>query len=69
MRSRWAAAALAFAVSACSTRAVDVGSPVPLPDAFSRSGDTALPALWWTAFDDDELDLLVEEALGSNFSL
>ncbi len=36
---------------------------------FSPSGVEALPERWWTALGDAQLDALIEEALGANFSL
>lgn len=55
-----------FGCAAASER-----EPLPLQEvpAFSASGDAVLPERWWTAFDDGELDLRVERALGANFNL
>ncbi|MEQ8766856.1 MAG: efflux transporter outer membrane subunit [Planctomycetota bacterium] len=49
----------------------DPKPPLPLQSAppFSASGTAVLPDLWWTAFEDAELDGRVERALASNFSL
>lgn len=40
-----------------------------LPEAFTASGEDALPARWWRHFDDPELDRLIEQALRDNFSV
>lgn len=40
-----------------------------LPEHFSRSGDAAVQAAWWKAFQDPVLDALVTRALSDNFSL
>lgn len=45
--------------------------PVELPDQFSGNGSTQpeMADAWWTAFNDGELNQLVETALDGNFSL
>jgi len=43
--------------------------PVEIPDSFSATGVTPLPERWWSAFEDDELDILIESALTDNFGL
>lgn len=40
-----------------------------LPGDFSRTGQDLLLPQWWESFQDPELNALMEEALGSNFSL
>ena len=40
-----------------------------VPAAFSRSGVTPAPEMWWTAFGDEKLNDLVSRALRDNFSL
>ncbi len=57
------AAAAVLALPACAHDPASVATPADLPDAFSRSGDTARPAPWWTGFDDPALTHLVETAL------
>lgn len=42
---------------------------VDLPQQFSRSGTAPLPDKWWLAFEDPSLNGLIEEALGSNFTI
>lgn len=45
-------------------------APVALPDRFSLyTADDAGPDRWWEAFDSDELDRLVTEALAGNFDV
>jgi NodT family efflux transporter outer membrane factor (OMF) lipoprotein len=61
-----AAAAL---LASCTPKAVRVGSPAEVPEAFSASGETAMPEEWWTAMDDATLDALVAESLRDNFSI
>ena len=46
--------------------------PVPielkaeLPSNFSQPGQTPLPDKWWEAFDDHDLNALIDVALGNN---
>jgi NodT family efflux transporter outer membrane factor (OMF) lipoprotein len=42
---------------------------VSLPEKFTVSGDHALNTSWWHRFEDQQLDLLIQEALASNLSL
>jgi len=43
--------------------------PVKIPDSFSATGTALTPEKWWSAFEDDELDSLIESALTNNFDL
>ena len=53
----------------CTPKLPDVPSAVDLPESFSASGRQELPDPWWTAFADQDLDRLVEQALETNFTL
>ena len=49
---------------------VDQSTEIPtLPENFTKSGEQEIPAQWWQAFNDSQLDQLIEEALTSNFSM
>lgn len=43
--------------------------PVEISDSFSATGTAPLQEKWWNAFEDDELDSLIESALTNNFDL
>jgi NodT family efflux transporter outer membrane factor (OMF) lipoprotein len=43
--------------------------PVEISDSFSTTGAAPLPEKWWSVFEDDELDSLIESALATNFDL
>ena len=59
-----------FMLSGCAFfKGKDIVTPVKLPDTFSNSGNSILPDKWWLAFDDPQLDDLIEEALKNNFSI
>lgn len=58
-----------LAVAACAHQRPTVVDPVTLPPAFSQTGAAALPAEFWQAFVDPELDQLVQRALQHNYSL
>lgn len=60
---------LTFGASACSSLVTDPKLPVELPGRFSQSGDAELTAKWWLAFNDPELNNLIEQAIAENFSL
>lgn len=42
---------------------------IEIPDSFSTTGTELLPDKWWCAFEDKELDFLIEHALTNNFNL
>lgn len=65
-----AAVAAALLVSGCSVpKAPELSDALTLPDRFSASGSVAMEPQWWRAFDDAELERLIERALASNLSL
>ena len=66
-----AAAALVVVLSACSLAVTrDAATPaVPLPAAFSQTGDSTLSAHWCQSFADPQLDTLIDGMLQRNFSL
>ena len=56
-------------LASCATRKMDVKPSTGLPETFSLQGEFPLPEKWWTAFEDERLNNLIEEALTDNFSL
>jgi NodT family efflux transporter outer membrane factor (OMF) lipoprotein len=58
-----------FILSNCSPKTSTVSLPVEPPQNFSESGTYEVPQKWWTVFDDENLNALVDSALQSNFSL
>ena len=67
--SVWTALLAALMVASCRHPVADVAPPVSLPDAFRAEGEALMPERWWTAFGDETLNRLVEEALRGNFTL
>lgn len=63
-----ATTALIVLASACAVRRTDFATPVPLPASFEATGLSTLPERWWKAFNDSQLDALVDLALRENFS-
>ena len=53
----------------CSRAVSEFDIPIDMPDAFSATGNAPLPAQWWRAFRDEQLDALVAESLADNFDL
>ncbi len=67
-----AAAAILLALASlagCTHPTVEVTPPLAMPEAFSIRGDATAPHEWWTAFQDDQLDEIIEQAMRENFSL
>lgn len=56
-------------LTACATRQEPSRAPVELPAEYTRTGHLAVSDTWWKAFDDRQLDRLVERALDDNLSL
>lgn len=60
---------LLLILSRCSPTTAESALPLEPPEAFSTSGKAELPAQWWTEFEDERLNELVDKALDSNFNL
>jgi len=60
---------LLLLVGGCSPQVKKPVMPVEISDSFSTTGAAPLPEKWWSAFEDDELDSLIESALTNNFDL
>ena len=58
-----------LALGACAVQPDPPPTPVAPPEAFARDGSRPAPQRWWTAFDDDSLNTLVDQALGANLDL
>ena len=56
-------------IVACTPKIADVETPVQQPGDFSTSGEEAIPDRWWTVFDDDQLNQLIDSALTNNMNL
>ncbi len=59
----------ATSLTGCSRKTVKATLPWDSPDAFSYSGDQPPPEKWWTSFEDQTLNAMVDQALDSNFNL
>ncbi len=59
----------AAVISGCAGRTGEPPLPADKPESFSPSGDRRVPDRWWTAFGDEKLDSLVEQALEKNLDL
>jgi len=51
------------------TRLCQVKPSFELPKAFSLKGDQELPKKWWQSLNDAQLDSVIEESLGNNFTI
>jgi NodT family efflux transporter outer membrane factor (OMF) lipoprotein len=69
LRKRLLCGILLLLVGGCSPQVKKPVIPVKIPDSFSATGTAPLPEKWWSAFEDDELDSLIESALTNNFDL
>ena len=55
--------------SGCSTQKDAIEPPLSVPESFSESGAQLTPDKWWTAFEDDQLNSVIDSALQDNFDL
>jgi len=62
-------ALLQLSVVGCAGKESAVTLPTQAPPPFSESGKAPLQSLWWTTFDNPELDQHVDVALRGNFDL
>ena len=63
-------AMLMLSLTGCrSPKPEAVALPMAVPAAFSATGTHTVPTEWWTAFHDDQLNALMDQALTDNFSL
>lgn len=53
----------------CKTQKEMVSSPIERPESFSDSGTGFIPEKWWTTFEDERLNTVVDSALQTNFNL
>lgn len=56
-------------LNACAVPIEEVSPPVEVPVQFSQTGEVVLQEYWWLAFNDPQLDQLIDQALSNNFSL
>jgi len=56
-------------VAGCSRELREPATPVDVPTSFSASGPAPLQAKWWEAFEDEGLNVLIEQALTGNPTL
>lgn len=56
-------------LSSCTLPERSYHHQTSLPSSFSQSGSKPLPRKWWHSFEDEQLNILIEEALSGNFHL
>ncbi|MEX2566638.1 MAG: TolC family protein, partial [Cyclobacteriaceae bacterium] len=66
---RLLAGIILLSMPGCSQRVTQVDLPYDSLKNFSLPGETALQDEWWLAFEDEELNVLIDSALRSNLSL
>lgn len=56
-------------VLGCSPKFSNVSLPINDPVEFANTGEIALEDKWWTVFEDEQLNILIDSALQANFDL
>jgi len=59
----------ALLVQACAMPINEIATPTAIPETFSQPGELARQEYWWLAFNDPQLNQLIDSALSNNFSL
>ena len=60
---------LLFFMGGCTPQTRSVSLAVDTTQTFSRGGTQEVPVKWWRVFGDEDLNILVDSALASNFNL
>lgn len=53
----------------CSGQKIDIALPLDFPDTFTATGEAEIPERWWAAFNDQQLNTIIDSALRSNFTI
>ncbi len=56
-------------VTGCANKLKTIQSEITIPAKFSNSGENPLTDKWWLSFNDTQLNKLMDEAIGSNFTI
>lgn len=56
-------------IQACAVPIEEIAPPTTVPEAFSQTGKAPLQEHWWLAFNDPQLNQLIDLALSNNFNL
>ncbi|MBN1126694.1 MAG: efflux transporter outer membrane subunit [Sedimentisphaerales bacterium] len=65
----WICLGILFMTGGCAHRNVDVEIPLAVPATFSIKGTDSVPDQWWKAFEDADLNELIEQSLQKNLDL
>jgi NodT family efflux transporter outer membrane factor (OMF) lipoprotein len=60
---------LFFLFAGCGPKIPTENPPLEVAEDFSISGEQVVPNQWWTVFEDEQLNNLIDSALQSNFDL
>jgi len=60
---------IALLLSSCAMPIKEVSTPTVSPKVFTQVGQASLQKKWWLAFNDPQLNSLINSALSNNFSL
>lgn len=56
-------------IFSCAPKLDTVEAPIEQPENFSYTGTQVIPEKWWTVFNDPQLNILIDSALGQNLNL
>jgi NodT family efflux transporter outer membrane factor (OMF) lipoprotein len=56
-------------ISGCASQKGTIDPPLTLPESFSESGSQLTPDRWWTSFEDEQLNTIIDSAMQDNFDL
>ncbi len=58
-----------FVTAGCAKKLKIIDPAISLPENFTASGQNVLAEKWWLSFNDPQLSELIDEAIGSNFTI
>ncbi|QIA09954.1 TolC family protein [Draconibacterium halophilum] len=60
---------ICISLTYCSPKTTSINLPIDTPENFSVQGVTETPDKWWTVFEDEQLNSLIDSALQNNMDL
>ncbi len=66
---QWCLGIMCLALTACAPRMSQAEAPIPAPESFNYTGNQAIPERWWTTFEDEQLNRLIDTAFAKNLNL
>ncbi|PRP66331.1 efflux transporter outer membrane subunit [Nonlabens agnitus] len=60
---------MVWIIISCSPKTASLETPIDYSEDFSNTGNQEIPDEWWTTFEDEQLNSLIDSALSDNLSI